>query len=61
MSNYELFISTVESLKHSQGFYSRIAEQVNNMSDDERAELEEQLNELPQFKDSVDVIMYLET
>lgn len=61
MSNYELFISTVESLKHSQGFYSRIAEQVNNMSDDEKSELEEQLNKLPQFKDSLDVVMYLET
>lgn len=61
MSNYELFIETVESLRYSQGFYSRIANHIDEMSDDERAELKEQLNKLPQFKDSVDVVMYLET
>lgn len=62
MSNYELFISTVESLKHSQGFYSRIANHIDNMSDDEKSELKEQLNNLStQFKDSLDVVMYLET
>lgn len=61
MSNYELFISTVENLKHSQGFYSRIANHIDNMSDNEKTELKEQLNKLPKFKDSLDVVMYLET
>ena len=62
MNNYELFISTVESLKHSQGFYSRLAGRLDEMSSEEKLKLKEQLNNLStQFKDSLDVVMYLET
>ena len=61
-TNYELFISTVNMLKNSQGFYSRIAERLSEMSEDELKEVENQFNSLDcTFKDTVDVVMYLET
>lgn len=60
-TNYSLFINTVKSLAHSQGFYSRIAAQIDNMSDFELKELKEKINSLDiQFKDSVDVVLWLE-
>ena len=61
-TNYELFISTVNMLKNSQGFYSRIAERLSEMSEDELKEVENQFNSLDcTFKDTVDVVLYLET
>lgn len=60
-TNFSLFIDTVRSLRYSQGFYSRIAAQIDEMDEFELQELEENLNSLDvQFKDAVDVVMYLE-
>lgn len=60
-TNYELFLNTVNSLKNSQGFYSRLYNQIQEMDDEQRLELEEQINNIePKFKDVVDVILYLE-
>ena len=54
-------MDTVKSLRCSQGFYSRIAAQIDAMDELELQELEENLNSLDvQFKDAVDVVMYLE-
>lgn len=59
-SNYEMFLECVNTLKNSQGFYSRLANDLNNMDKDQTEELKEYLNSLPQFKDQVDVVLFLE-
>lgn len=59
-SNYEMFVDCVNTLKNSQGFYSRLANDLNNMDKDQIEELKEYLNSLPQFKDQVDVVLFLE-
>lgn len=60
-TNFSLFMDTVKSLKCSQGFYSRIAAQIDAMDELELQELEDNLNSLPQqFNDAVDVVLFLE-
>ena len=49
--------SVVNDLRGSQGFYSRLAEQLEGLSEDDILNIESQL---PNFKDKVDVIFYLE-
>ena len=56
-NNYELLFSTIKSLSNSQGYYGRLLNNLINMNEDERLEL---INNLPTFKDTVDVIMWLE-
>ena len=56
-NNYELLFNTVKSLSNSQGFYGRLLNTIINMDEDERLEL---INNLPIFKDALDVIMWLE-
>ena len=56
-NNYELLFNTVKSLSNSQGYYGRLLNTLINMNEDERLEL---INNLPTFKDTVDVIMWLE-
>ena len=56
-NNYELLFNTVKMLSKSQGSYGRLLEQLNSISENERLEL---ASELPNFKDYVDVILYLE-
>ena len=56
-NNYELLFNTVKSLSSSQGFYDRLLKTLINMDEDERLEL---INSLPNFKDAVSVIMWLE-
>lgn len=60
MSNYEMLLKVVNSLKYSQGFYSRLARDINELSDEERKQLEQNINSQPQFKDEVDVVLFLE-
>lgn len=59
-TNYEIFIETVNGLKNSQGFYSRIARQLDEMDKDTKVSLEQTLNDLPQWKDTLDCVLYLE-
>lgn len=59
-TNYEIFIDTVNSLKFSQGFYSRIARDLNLMSDEQKQNIENELNNLPQWNDTLDCVLYLE-
>lgn len=59
-TNYEIFIDTVNSLKHSQGFYSRIAAQLDEMSNEQKEQIKTEFNNLPQWNDVVDCVMYLE-
>lgn len=60
-TNFNLFMDAVKTLKHSQGFYSRLSSQIDAMDELELQELEESLNSLDiQFNDAVDVILLLE-
>ena len=58
--NYTLFVETVNTLKSSQGFYSRLAADLAAMSEEDKEQLKEQLANQPKFNDSVDVVMFLE-
>lgn len=59
-TNYEIFIETVDSFKNSQGFYSRIARDLNEMSDEQREQVKTEFNKLPQWNDTLDCVLYLE-
>ena len=59
-TNYEIFIETVNSLKYSQGFYSRLARNLEEMDRDTKVSLEQTLNNLPQWNDQLDCVLYLE-
>lgn len=59
-TNYEIFIETVNGLKNSQGFYSRIARDLNEMSDEQREQVKAELNGLLQWNDTLDCVLYLE-
>lgn len=56
-NNYELLFNTVKMLSKSQGSYGRLLEQLNSMSENGRLEL---ASKLPNFKDHVDVVLWLE-
>ena len=56
-NNYELFYNTIKSLSYCQGYYGRLLNTLINMNEDERLEL---IDNLPNFNDSLDVIMWLE-
>ena len=56
-NNYKLLFNTIKSLSSSQGYYGRLLKTLINMDEDERLEL---INSLPNFKDAVSVIMWLE-
>lgn len=59
-TNWDLFIETVNTLASSQGSYSRTAHNIG-MLDDEQVELYKQyINSQPPFKDSLDVILFIE-
>lgn len=59
-TNFELFLDTVNTLKNSQGFYSRLARTIDSWTDEQREQAENYWNSKPQFKDSVDLILFLE-
>ena len=59
-SNYKIFLDTINSLRYSQGFYSRLARDVEEMGTEEKDHLKNYLNGLPAFKDSLDVVLFLE-
>ena len=44
-TNYEIFLKTINSLKHSQGFYSRLAAQVDELNNEQKEQLKAELNE----------------
>ena len=45
---------------NSQGFYSRIARQLDEMDKDTKVSLEQTLNDLPKWNDTLDCVLYLE-
>ena len=60
LTNYEMFLKTVNSLRYSQGFYSRLARDLEEMSDEDRENLKNEINSQPKFKNAVDVVLFLE-
>lgn len=54
--NYKLFYNTILALSESQGFYDRLLAQLEHTIDIDKLK-----DELPEFKDSLDVIFFLET
>jgi hypothetical protein len=40
-TNYELFLNTINSLKNSQGFYSGLYNQLQEMDNEQKLELQE--------------------
>lgn len=61
MTNYEIFVKTLETLSSSQGFYSRLYNDFLNWNDDKHENAKKVLNNLPQWEDTVDCVMFLET
>lgn len=60
-NNWKMFSGTIYDLSHSQGFYSRLREIIENKSADELLEMENKVNNLDiEFKQPVDVVLYLE-
>ena len=60
--SFRMVFDTVKSLRHSQGFYSRLYNDLMENIKYNKEDLSDFLNnsELPKFKDTVDVVMYLE-
>ena len=60
--SFRMILETVKGLRHSQGFYSRLYGDLMEDIKYNKEELVDYLNnsELPKFKDSLDVVMYLE-
>lgn len=60
MTNFEIFKSTVSTFANSQGFYSRLQRDLNQMDEEELVELESYLNAQPQWNDTLDCVLFLE-
>ena len=55
--NYELFYNTIKSLSYSQGSYGRILRDIDSLSEHDLNEL---IAQLPDFKEPVDVVLFIE-
>ena len=55
--NYKLFYDTIKALSYSQGSYGRLLRELDNLDERNKQDL---IDQLPDFKDAVDVIMWLE-
>lgn len=60
MSNYDILLQTIETLRTSQGFYSRLARDIEQMDDDGREQLKQHVNGLRQWSGVVDCVLWLE-
>ena len=60
MTSYDMFIKTIETLSHSQCYYSRLYKEILSLSDNEKQELQDRINTTKDFKSSLDVILELE-
>lgn len=55
--NYDLFYNTIKSLSYSQGSYGRLLRDIDSLSEEDKQNL---INQLPDFKDVVDVVLFIE-
>ena len=60
--SFRMVFDTIKGLRHSQGFYTRLYASLIEDIKYNKENISDFLNnsELPKFKDSLDVIMYLE-
>lgn len=60
--SFRIMFETIKDLRHSQGFYSRLYNELMEDIKYNKEDLVDYLNnsELPKFKDTLDVVMYLE-
>ena len=60
--SFRIMFDTIKGLRHSQGFYSRLYSDLMENIKYNKEELVDCLknSELPKFKDTLDVVMYLE-
>ena len=60
--SFRMVLNTIKELRYSQGFYGRLYASLMEDIKYNKEELVDYLNnsELPKFKDSLDVVMYLE-
>ena len=60
--SFRMIFETAKHLRHSQGFYSRLYDELMEDIKYNKEDLSYCLNhtELPKFKDSLDVVMYFE-
>ena len=60
--SFRMIFETAKSLRHSQGFYSRLYDKLMENIKYNKKELIYHLNngKLPKFKNTLDVVMYLE-
>lgn len=59
-TNYDMFVETINELALSQGIYQRLKRDIENTSEDDIKQFKNNINKLPQFKDKVDIVMYIE-
>lgn len=57
--NTKLFIDTIDSLASSQGFYSRLSQQIHDAIDNDDNIIGKLNSDLPKFNDILDVVIYL--
>ena len=60
--SFRMMFDTIKGLRYSQGFYSRLHSDLMENIKYNKENISNLLNnsELPQFKDTLDVVMYLE-
>lgn len=58
--NTKLFIETIDSLASSQGFYSRLSQQIHDAIENDVGMICKLNENLPKFNDMLDVVFYLE-
>ena len=60
--SFRMILETAKGLRYSQGFYSRLYNELMEDIKYNKENISDFLNnsELPKFKDSLDVVMYLE-
>jgi len=56
---FDEIIGTIETLSHSQGFYCRLLDSINNLDDDSLEQVKQELKS-QNFRDPIDVILYFE-
>lgn len=55
--NYELFYNTIKSLSYCQGSYGRLLREIDNLNNWNKQNL---IDQLPDFKEPIDVILFIE-
>ena len=55
--NYNLFYNTIKSLSYCQGSYGRLLREIDNLDDWNKQDL---IDQLPEFKSELGVILFIE-